>query len=222
MVWHVEQRRDSVGGPNNFRSKKLCLHIVERKSEIIMYAWHYCNRRAFDLILKSGRIKSRELLISEKLQQRPDWDDIRTGKKPLEEVLPSYMLGRVKFLSRRPIVNFSRQQHWERQAGEQTENKFADLSPTEWPAHDDTRLTMKQAHQHGGGLVRLGMSEDRLTPWGPELFLKAQYPLWQCAAEYVVDGWGLHSVNRRMVMAYVGDSLPLDKIERIDLWPSCR
>src|SRR6202171_559899 len=95
-------------------------------------AWHYTTMSAFEQILKCGKIKSRALLISEKLQQRPDWQVIRRDPAALAAVLPEYMKDRHSFLRRRPIVWFSRQRDWEQQAGELTEVKDGNWSEPDY------------------------------------------------------------------------------------------
>jgi len=173
-------------------------------------AWHYTTMSAFKKILKCGQIKSRALLVSERLQQLPDWDVIRRDPAALWAVLPEYMRDQYSFLRRRPIIWFSRQQHWEGQAGELTESKTA-----EW-SHSEKTLSMMQTYKQGGGLVRFGLAEEKLL--GIEQLFFTEYSLGYAAKAILFDRLCLGGINKRYVMGFVGDALSLNQVDRVDMF----
>jgi len=178
-------------------------------------AWHYTTMSTFEQILKCGKIKSRALLISEKLQQRPDWDVIRRDSAALAAVLPEYMKDKNSFLRRKPIVWFSRQRDWEQQAGELTEIKDGNWSEPDYSL-PPRQLSKMETYRQGGGLVRLGLAEEKLQEI--ERLYMTEYSLDYAAKAILVDRLCLGGINKKHVMGYLGESVPLDQADALDVF----
>lgn len=192
-----------------------------------MFAWHYTTYEAFQKILKSGALKSRALLIGEQLKSRPDWPQLKTqlenascaeAESIYRSLLPDYMLHGTSFLRHKPIIWFSKQQYWENQAVILNETKGNEeplepsdvMTPLEYAAYQQEQMCLR-----GGGLVRLGLFEERLLSWIP--LMKAAEFDWKLRKQLVAtDTLEMDSYNQKFVMGLVADSIPLPQIDRID------
>jgi hypothetical protein len=177
---------------------------------------HFTTLKAFQEILKSGKIKSRALLVSEALKQRPDWEVIRRDPDVIAKVLPGYMKDQYSFLRRQPIVWFSRQENWEGQAGEQTENKSGDWSDEANYSLPPKRLSQMETYRQGGGLIRLGLAEEKLLDW--KSLLLTVYPPSYIVKAYLFDRLCLKGHNEQYVTGYVGEAVPLDQVDTVDMF----
>jgi hypothetical protein len=176
------------------------------------HTWHYTTLKAFKEIWKSKLLKSRALLISEKLRaERDDWEILRRSPQALEAALPKYMLHERSFLRHRPILWFSRAQTWELQAGSFNETKFGG----EWcEATKCGELPMAATYEQGGGLVRLGMPESKLLGWAALMFV-AGFSWQEQATMHVMDFFNQSDAVKN-TMGIVAESLPLTRIERVE------
>jgi hypothetical protein len=178
-----------------------------------MYAWHYTRRDILAKIQSSGLLKSRNLLLSEKLRARPDWDKIRHDPQAIKALLPADMGRAYSFMSGAPVINFSLEQHWDSQAGELNESKYdgaldeRERSPV---------LTMSETERLGGGLARLGISPAKLVSWSRMQFA-AGYTWPLIAAMHLWDR-AIGSPNIEHVRCFVGAAMPLSQIERIEMF----
>lgn len=96
------------------------------------------NNDAYQGIPESGRLKSRNALLAQS-RDMPDYMSCDAFKRHAN------------------VIWFSSIQFWEREAGILNEIKGSDGPPK--------LLTMLQMAQMGNGLVRLGMSRNRLLNW---------------------------------------------------------
>ena len=158
-------------------------------------------------------------MIVEKLQARADWPAIeaRLKRSTLQEaesiigaLLPEHMEfdSPLSFVRHKPILWFSRMQFWEPQAGIFNEVKGA-AEPSE--------LRMSETYRRGGGLVCLGLPEEKLLSWRV-LMRAAQYTWYVQSYLEQVDRLIYRGYNEKYVMGLVAASLPLSKIEHIEMY----
>jgi hypothetical protein len=171
------------------------------------YGFHYTTFNVLGQVLRSGLFKSRALLVSEALRQRPDWETIKANP---EAALPKYMRHPHGFLRHKPILNFSRQQFWEAHAGVFNESKHG-----KWADEEELVVrSMSDTFLYGGGLVRFGLRQQRLLGWNG-LMRAAGFGL-----SLRVDLWFGGAIgsryNSRFVMGLVAAALPLNEFDRVD------
>jgi hypothetical protein len=169
------------------------------------YGWHYCTYDTFVKILHSGLLKSRALLISEALRQRPDWESIKLNP---EAALPEYMKRKFSFLRHPPVLWFSRRQKWESQAGIYNETKDGNWSDN---LDRSGARSMEETFVSGGGLIRLGLREHKLLGWHDLMDAIKSPLLWRMLLH--LSGC---NGDEKFVMGRVGAALPLQEIDRID------
>jgi hypothetical protein len=181
-------------------------------------AYHYTTGKAFKKIQSSGRLKSRALLISEELRSRPDWEIIKQDPKAILAALPPFATSILSELTYKPTMWFTSNAFWEPQAGhlgmgvDQVKLGLAEYQPS---AQRKQPLSMEEMREKGGGLVRLGMAQNKLVHQsqldaaiGVPLILRLIAPI----------GADASAKNERSstFFGYVGESLPLSRITRIE------
>jgi hypothetical protein len=175
------------------------------------FGYHYATMSCWKNILKCSLVKSRALLLSEALQQREDWQRIKTDPKALATVLPDYMRHPDSFLTHAPVLWFSRDNFWESQAGAMNEVKAEDD-----PDMRHGYISMREAYIRGGGLVRLAMPADSLLSW-QELQVAAKFRM-RTKLILAFGDWLMGGADRAQIMGFVGESLELKRIERVDVF----
>jgi hypothetical protein len=169
-----------------------------------MLAYHYTTAYNFHRIRQTGLLKSRALLLLEKLHKKHGINSIADG----EALLPDYRYRNQKssWLHHKPMIWFSLNQHWESQAGDMNPEK--DSGRTE-------HLSMRQTYTQGAGLVRFGMAEDRLLNWERfmrEAGIRSRYRITVGILDACLSG----SYESRNVMGVVAAAIPLTEMDAIE------
>jgi hypothetical protein len=176
-----------------------------------LLAWHYTRTNAFQQILETGLLKSSHLLIMEEMKQRSDWPELKARiRHNPEAALPAHLTCEWGLFRQKPVVWFSRNQFWEEQAG------IFDKATTDGDIVQ-YKFSMMEYHERGNGLVRLGMQEEKLLDWH-RLMIAAKFPLLAQIGLSLNDVQKQNRYDEKNVLGYVGASLPLRKIDRVDMF----
>jgi hypothetical protein len=182
----------------------------------ITHCWHYTTANAWASILESGLLKSRKLLISETLQAREDWQELKRSGEALLRVLPPYMKARHSPLRRKGVIFFSGQPYNEDQAGLLTEVKRPNCP---WSRREDAKedipaVGMKRLFDLGNGLVRLGLPRYTFPSWNKLLDDAGVGLLEKMELRGLDQENGFY--NSKFVTGIVADKIPLKAIACVE------
>jgi hypothetical protein len=190
---------------------------TDLNSKYRTYCWHYTTVKAWNSILASGFLKSRSLLISETLQAREDWQELKHNREALMQVLPPYLKAPHSPLRRKGMIFFSNHPHFEAQAGLLTEVKSPNCA---WSRREDAReeillVGMRRLFERGEGLVRLGMPKIQTLSWEKLLNDAGVGLIEKMELHCVDDDHDFH--NARYVRGITAAKIPLTAISCVEV-----